>query len=270
MQLLLALILAFGLITSAAAENKTVTPENLHIYLLLGQSNMVGRGAIGETDKKSNPRVFMLTQSNEWQLAREPLHVGRNNGVGPGFTFGKMMAKKNPRAKIGLVPCAVGGTLLSRWSKGGDLYSNAVARAKIAMQHGTLKGIVWHQGENDSILEENAKTYEERLIKMIGDIRADLNAPELPFVVGQIGEFLYTRKDPTKTPYAKIINDALAEIPNKVANTACVKSKGLTHKGDEVHFDTDSQHELGKRFAVEMLKLQSRATAVTPRFKTLD
>jgi Carbohydrate esterase, sialic acid-specific acetylesterase/Neutral/alkaline non-lysosomal ceramidase, N-terminal len=241
---------------AAPREKSTAEKEKLHIYLLLGQSNMVGRGAIEGQDRAAHARVLLFTPSNHWELAVEPLHgSGPRAGIGPGLVFGKIVAAKNTNANIGLVPCAVGATLLKRWEKGGDLYSNAVARARAAMCDGTLKGIVWHQGEQDSILEVDANSYHERLIKMIGDIRSDLGEPNLPFVVGQIGEFLYTRKK-QQTPFAKTVNDALARIPQDVPSTACVHSTGLTHVGDEVHFDGKSQRELGKRYAIEMLKLQ--------------
>jgi len=89
---------------------------------------------------------------------------------------------------------------------------------------------------------------------MIAGIRADLGQPELPFAAGQIGEFLYTRKH-QQTPFAKVINDALARIPAEVPFTACVSSAGLKHNGDEVHLDGRSQRELGKRFAAAMRSL---------------
>ena len=126
---------------------------------------------------------------------------------------------------IGLVPCAVGGTQLKRWQPGGDLYSNAVYRARLAMQDGTLKGILWHQGESDSGTATNANTYGDRLAGMIRDIRADLGAPGLPVVVGQIGEFLYDR-GPDHSPYARVVNAALAALPDKVPATACAPSQG--------------------------------------------
>jgi hypothetical protein len=124
------------------------------------------------------------------------------------------------------------------------------------MHDGTLKGILWHQGEQDSILESDANSYHSRLVKMIADIRDDLAAPDLPFVVGQIGEFLYSRKQ--QTPFAKTVNEALLKIPQDVPNTACVLSTGLGHTGDEVHFDTKSQRELGRRYATEMHKLAEK------------
>ncbi len=254
-------ILVSGCCSALAADSlKLPGKKDLHVYLLMGQSNMAGRGKIEEQDKTPHERVWRLNYSNTWELAVEPVHQDRAKGlgVGPGLSFGKSMAEHNKKAVIALVPCAVGGTLLVRWSKEGDLYSNALVRAKIAMKDGTLKGILWHQGENDSIKLETAETYEERLVKMIEDFRKDLGQPAIPFVAGQIGEFLYTRKDPTATPHARMINDALAKIPGRVLNTACWKATGLTHHGDEVHFDTKSQREMGRRYAEEMIKLQKK------------
>jgi Carbohydrate esterase, sialic acid-specific acetylesterase len=250
----------------SATTNETSKPiqlptkEQLRIYLLMGQSNMAGRGNIGPEDKTPHPRVLMLETNNVWKSAIEPITKDRKTGLGagPGLTFGKVMAEKNPGVIIGLVPCAVGGTPLIRWQKGGDLYSNAIVRAKLAMKDGTLSGVLWHQGENDSIHEADAQSYGKRLSEMIQDLRAELGQTNLPIVVGQIGEFLYTRQE-NKTPYAKVVNGALLAIPQTVPFTACVKSEGLTAKADEVHFNTESQHEFGRRYAAEMLRLQAEA-----------
>ena len=228
---------------------------NLQIYLLLGQSNMHGRGRIETEDRTPHPRVFVFTASNRWELAVEPIHgVAPRAGIGPGLVFGKLMAAWNTNANIGLVPCAVGATELKRWERGGDLFARALARAQAARRQGALAGILWHQGEQDSMTATNANTYHDRLVKMIGDLRADLGSPRLPFVAGQIGQFLYSRRV-QQTPYAKAVNDALEQIPSDVPFTACVDSVGLTHVGDEVHFDGTSQRELGKRFAAAMQKL---------------
>jgi hypothetical protein len=50
--------------------------------------------------------------------------------------------------------------------------------------------------------------------------------------------------------------DRYTRVRQDVPFTACVRSTGLMHNGDEVHFDGKSQRELGKRYATEMLKLQ--------------
>ena len=122
------------------------------------------------------------------------------------------MAERDPAVTIGLIPCAVGGTPLSRWQKGGDLYADAVGRAKLAMEVGTLKGVIWHQGENDAAEEERAKSYGDRLAGAVRDLRIDLGTPELLFVAGQLGEFLYARSG-NKSPFARTVNERARPCP---------------------------------------------------------
>jgi hypothetical protein len=250
----------------AAGPDSAVTPVNLpaksrfHLYLLLGQSNMAGRGVIGEEDKTPHPQVLMLDTNGAWRVAVEPVTHDKPTmlGVGPGLAFGKAMAEKHPDTVIGLVPCALGGSPLSRWQKGGDLYSNAVHRARLAMQTGTLQGMLWHQGESDS-KPGLAKTYGARLAQMIRDLRADLGAPDLPVVAGQLGEFLYTRTT-DNVPEAIIVNDAIARLPQEMPRTGFIRVAGLGHKGDQLHFNTAAQREMGRRFAAEMLRVHARTT----------
>jgi hypothetical protein len=249
---------AFGQTAIAADSVQLPAKEKLHLYLLMGQSNMAGRGKIGAEDQTPHARVLLFTLENKWEPAVEPITHDKPGmlGVGPGLAFGKAMAENEPGVTIGLVPCAFGGTPLKRWERGGDLYSNAVHRAKLAMRAGTLKGILWHQGESDSGSATNANSYGDRLVRMIHDIRADLGAPDLPFVVGQIGEFLYDR-GPDHSPYARVVNAALAGLPGKVPATGCAMSKDLKHKGDVLHFDAASQREFGRRYAAEIMRVQS-------------
>jgi hypothetical protein len=244
-----------------AATNQIPLPakDKLDLYLLMGQSNMAGRGKIGAEDKTPNPRVIMLETNDAWVVAIDPVTKDRKSGlgVGPGLSFGKTMAEKNPSVTIGLVPCAVGGTPLKRWQKGGDLYERAVRRAKFARQNGMLKGVLWHQGESDTGAKTNADTYGARLAQMISDLRADLDAPNLPVVVGELGPFVINRtKD--NLPLAKFVDDALKNISNNVPLTACASSEGLKDGGDALHFDAASQREFGRRYAAEMLRLQGR------------
>ena len=122
--------------------------ESRHIYLLLGQSNMVGRGEM--TRWPAHPRVLCFNKTGRWTLAVDPLHeTSSRDRVGPGVSFGRGMLRVVDREiTIGLVPCAVGGSPLSRWEKGGDLYEATVRRAHEATQYGgKLRGILWMQGE---------------------------------------------------------------------------------------------------------------------------
>ncbi len=255
------LVLFSGAASLLAADAvKLPAKEKVHLYLLIGQSNMAGRGKVEEADKVPHPRVLMFTKTNTWAPAIDPLHFDKPAivGVGLGSTFGRVMAEANPEVTIGLIPCAVGGTPLSRWQKGGDLYEQALVRAKAAMKDGTLKGILWHQGEADSGNEATAKNYAERLAQAVKDWRADLNAPEVPFVAGKLGLFLAKADKDGKPSYWPLVNEQIASLPKLVPHCAVVESEGLKHKGDVVHFDTESLREFGKRYAEKMKGLQGK------------
>lgn len=242
-----------------AAEPKVELPakEKLHLYLLIGQSNMAGRGAIEEQDKQPHPRVLMFTKENAWAPAVDPLHFDKPTiaGVGLGSSFGRTMADANPGATIGLIPCAVGGTPLARWTKGKDLYEQAVVRARAALKDGTLKGILWHQGESDSGSANTAQSYGERLAGMVTDLRAELGAGDVPFVAGELGRFRLETKD-GKANYTKLVNEQINALGTRIAKAAAASSEGLNHKGDGTHFDSPSLREFGRRYAAAMQKLQ--------------
>ena len=244
---------------TAAPAPVVVTPpakKDFPIYLLMGQSNMVGRDTHGLESQADNPRVLALNGDGQWVVARDPIQpqVGTiPGGIGPGIPFAQEMLKAaDSKITIGLVGCAVGGTPLSRWVKGGDLYERAVSRAKIAAQAGVITGVLWHQGESDSDQKTTADTYEARLTQMFKDLRADLGLPNLPIVVGQLGDFLTSGKH----PYVSTVRAAIKHIPAVVPNVGYADSTGLGQKGDNLHFSARAQKEFGVRYAKAMQALQ--------------
>ena len=211
---------------------------------------MAGRGKIALEDKVAVPRVLMLNKGNEWVSAVDPIHFDKTiAGVSLGRTFGIEMAKANPKVKIGLIPCAVGGTPIRRWQQNGDLYKAALKRAKIAQKYGVIKGILWHQGESDSGEEETAKIYETQLHAMITAWRKDWDGENIPVVVGELGQFFKRAK------FKGTVDAALKALPGNVRHTAWVSAEGLDHKGDVVHFNAAGYREFGKRYAAKMQAL---------------
>ena len=240
-----------------------VTPpaskEVFHIYLLMGQSNMAGRDTRTLAAQVDNPRVLALNADGQWVVARDPMHAkeGRTEpGAGPGIPFALGMLAADSKVTIGLVPCAVGGTPLRRWVKGADLYGKAVTRAKAAAETGVIKGVLWHQGETDTSKKENAESYQDRLTRMFKDLRTDLGQPELPIVVGQLGEFLALT--PEKYPYAETVRTAIRQMPAALPGVGYANSAGLGDKGDKLHFSADGAKELGARYAKAMRELQKK------------
>jgi hypothetical protein len=232
-----------------AGEPYTGPKEKLHVYLLIGQSNMAGRAPVGEEESGEIARCFLLNGEDQWEIARNPLnrYSTIRKGLGmqklnPGYGFARAMLVDKKDATLGLVVNAKGGTKIEQWEKGTRFYDEAVRRAKEARKTGTLKGILWHQGESDSGSPEG---YLEKLAELVKNLRADLGSPGLPFVAGQIRD-------------APAINGQIARLPESVPGTAFVSAEGLKTM-DRWHFDAESQKVLGERFAAKMQRLHAAA-----------
>ena len=171
--------------------------HNNNIFILAGQSNMAGRGGVvNETwdgiipsECRPNPSILRLSAGLTWVEAREPLHAdidtNKTCGIGPGMVFANAVLNlKDPFFGIvGLVPCAVGGTNLSEWSRGSYLYTQLVRRAKASLQlGGKIRALLWYQGESDSESRYYADSYKGKLEKFIMDLRTDLRSPMLPVI----------------------------------------------------------------------------------------
>ncbi len=238
--------------------------ENFHLFLLVGQSNMAGRGLIEQKDTIHHPGVLSFTKDEKWGPAIDPIHFDKEiAGVGLGRTFGITLAEKNKENTIGLIPCATGGSPISVWKPGQEWYQtksypydDAIRRAKRAINDGVLKGILWHQGSSDS-KPGLAEEYEKNLKDLIKRFREELNAPNTPFIIGQMGQF---QGEPF-TPSEEIVNKAHISIAKSSKLNGFVLSDGLTFNSDSIHFDARSQRELGRRYAEVYLKVAEQIAA---------
>ncbi|GAB3907633.1 sialate O-acetylesterase [Larkinella knui] len=240
-----------GIVTICLAFRQD-KPPRLTLFLLIGQSNMAGRGTPEAEDQQPNPHVWMFTKELTWVPARDPMHFDKPAviGVGPGLSFAKRLSAADPNLNIGLVPCAVGGSGIDVWKPGAYYeptqsypYDDALRRARKALENGQLGGFIWHQGESDSS-PEKASAYGEKLAGLVQWFRKDLNAPNVPFVVGTLGDFVVKRN-----PSAGTINATLQQVTQRIPDSYCVLATGLTDKGDSTHFDTPSARTLGQRYA---------------------
>lgn len=231
------------------------TAQPADLFLLIGQSNMAGRGIAGEEDKKPIAGIYAFNKERTWIAAVDPIHFDRpeRTGVGLGRNFAATLIELKAAHSIGLIPAAFGGSALEEWVPGSTHYLNAVERTKAALAAAgpgaRLRGILWHQGEADSKDKKRAATYLIRFSQIIASLRKDLAAEGVPVVVGQLGEFV-SEKD-----YSQLrrVNAALATIPLHVPLSAFVSSRGLKDKGDSLHFDTPGMKEFGRRYALAWL-----------------
>lgn len=245
-------------VLAMAMSGCKVFGQQRELYLLIGQSNMAGRGAVDDAAKLANTKVFVWTKDMTWAPAVDPLHWDKPAiaGVGPGRAFAEAVLAARPDAEIGLIPAAFGGSALDEWMPGKPHYANAVARVKAAVASGgRLRGILWHQGEADSAKTELAESYPERFGVFLAALRKDLDAEDVPFVVGLLGDFVETRQE---SPYAIHVNEQLRGLPAKFRLVGVVESKGLTDIGDHLHFNTEAARELGRRYADVFFRLEGK------------
>lgn len=256
MNKILVFILFLGCLYQCKSIKQTKVSEvkPMELYLLIGQSNMAGRATIELQDQDTLNNVFLFTGNEEtaWEKAANPLNkystIRKNlkmQKLGPGYSFAKEISEQHPHQKIGLIVNAKGGSSLEEWMAGGLFYKEMISRTQKAMEHGVLKGVLWHQGESNS---SRYKTYLPKISLLITSLRKDLGQPDLPFVAGQLSTDKKQRNN---------FNQMILELPKNVEFTAVVTSEN-TATIDKTHFDSKSQRLLGKRYAVEMMKLTSK------------
>ncbi len=241
--------------------------EKYDVYLLIGQSNMAGRGFYEPSDTVSTlDGVYLLDGEGMPVPAIEPLNQYSTirkglstQGVSLAHSFAEQMHLQSGR-KVLLVMNARGGTSIKSWLKGApqgnygtgsddpqnwgkqmpSFYDEAVRRAREGMEHGTLKAIVWHQGESDSD-PGKIEGYMLDLQRLVSDLRADLGVgEEVPFVAGGI---LPTHQN------APAFNPMLEKIGEWIPNSCFISSEGLSGNPDNLHFNRASQLEFGRRYA---------------------
>ena len=260
--LIVALVVPCMAVPVVEAAEDAVPDE---IVLLIGQSNMAGRAAL-ETQDQTPLGGCLLWNGRAWERARPPLNrysthqkPGSLQGLSPGPSFVAAYRAARPDLVVGIASWARGGTTLQEWHpehrEPFDLYEEAVRQTHAALKTGgRLAAILWHQGEDDvarwqpGFSSEHATrvdAYPELFRAHVQRLREEFQQPDLPIVFGQLGQW---RDD------FRAFNEMIVRQPEHLAHTACVSTEGLTNS-DPWHFDRRSQIELGRRYAVQLLKL---------------
>ena len=230
--------------------------ENIWVFILAGQSNMAGRGLVEPQDTIPNTRIMTINVKGQLILAKEPLHLQEpgNEGLDCGLSFGKALIDNIPqKVKILIIPAAIGGSSISQWL-GDSLYRNVrlltnfKEKAALGNKYGTIKGILWHQGEADATSEKRP-LYKQRLTLLFKEFRSAAGNPNLPIILGELGPFPYSYEEWMK------LNGILREYCKEDKNSALISTADLKHKGDSVHFNSAGQRIMGKRYAEAIRKV---------------
>jgi len=225
--------------------------DDVAAFLMIGQSNMAGRGEMGDVEPIDNYRCFML-RNGRYVRMREPVNCDRSMFVGK-FKSGISLAAsfadeytKNFEGRVGLIPCADGGTEIDEWVPGDILYDHAVYMTKLAMRTSKFSGFLWHQGECNCLSEADFAGYKEKLVTLINSLRRDLNAYDVPFIMGELSHSYGEENNFEDRP--ERLNKILYEIAEELPLCAVVSSEGLVMKPDGLHFNSESLREFGKRY----------------------
>jgi hypothetical protein len=266
--LIAACLIANSIATSCA--NETLPPPELQLFILAGQSNMSGRGDLKELPAdfpENGHRLWNFGNDGRWRKALEPIDSAEgqeflvsndpNAGVGPGLAFANTLAEANPHAKIGLIPCARGGSSIDEWKPSADtstLYGSCLARIVRARNFGTTAAVIWYQGESDAHSLAAVNAWARKFAVLSEAFRRDLQAPGLPIIAVRIGSLGDNRRSDPRFRYWNQLRELQSRLSGRAV--AIVDAAGLPTR-DGLHLTTDSQLRLGKRLAAAYLKISA-------------
>jgi chitin disaccharide deacetylase len=234
--------------------------EHVWVFFLAGQSNMAGRGFVEPQDTVSNKRLLTIDKNFQLIQAKEPLHFyePNNTGLDCGLSFGRTLLQSVPEnVSILLIPTAVGGSSIQQWLedstfRGVKLMTNFKEKVKFGAANGTIKGILWHQGESNTSNEENIRQHAARLAQLFKIFRSITHVDKLPILAGELGSYSNNNKN------WQLINAEIKAAVQKDGNAALIQTQDLKNKGDNIHFNSEGQRAMGERFAREYLRMQGQ------------
>ena len=189
-----------------------------------------------------------MLRNGRWQMMTEPIHFDRSvAGAGPAASFAQAWCNANQNEQIGLIPCAEGGSSIDEWNTEGTLFRHAVSEAKFAMENSELIAILWHQGESDSH-SGKYKNYYQKLNTLVYSFRKELEAPEIPFIIGGLGDYLGKSGFGKSCAEYDLINRELLKYAEDNRNCYFVTGKKLYPNPDGIHINAESQRRFGIRY----------------------
>ncbi len=242
-----------------------VADPPVQVYLLAGQSNMVGIGqvtALPESLRVAQDDIGMYCSLTPGWRALDTACSAGPSWIGPEVSFGRTLADALPDVEVRLVKHAVGGTdLYDYWDPGetpddtaGEGYrvfretvQAALADLDAEGRSYQVAGMIWMQGESDATQPHMAGAYQANLTQLIDRVREDVATPDLPFVAGLIDcTGVCTYRAAVRTAQQAVADaDPLVDVIE-------TQDLGL-HPTDAWHYQGIGQRVMGERFARVLL-----------------
>lgn len=191
------------------------------IFAVAGQSNTNSGTTLDSMIDVSGGHVWQFNQNTTAVTAAdEPLlHIPQvAASIGFALPFARDYYHPNVGADVLLLPCGVGNTgyMDNRWNPGNDLYNrleSTIAAALAQHPNGTLKGILWMQGERECDVPWTELQYSTAFDAMVAGLRATF--PDVKIVVGGLSPG-YVAANVARQPVA----DAIIDAPNRLTGVA--------------------------------------------------
>lgn len=169
-------------------------------------------------------------------------------------------------------PPSSGGVVGWQWTAMLNLIHNTLASlgkfvpGYTRAQGYELVGFVWFQGEADAYTPSRAAEYQTNLVNFIKDVRYHLSAPELPFIIGEMGgEGAYP--DDAEIQMRQMQQAVANSVPNtRYGPTAFLVNYNVTEIFEpDYHYygRADVYIRIGRSFARNMLVLMGVMSAPT-------
>ncbi len=263
--------------------------QTIDVYLIGGQSNATGQGYMKNLPEgfKIDTRVLLYNsgrphlnsgaEPNTWVPLRQASESP--DRFGPELGFGNRISELYPDRPLALIKHAHSGTSLSRdWNPGSDARDTAHFGPQFAVFVATvegglkglrdlgytpvIRGMIWHQGENDAGGNQATDNYGGNLAHFIARVREQFHVPAMPFIYADI----LTSDKVTNYRGRTAIRQTLRDIDQNSGSVLAVKGAyevrtddlgyraqdaGMTPSlaNDWVHIGTRGQLEMGKRMA---------------------
>jgi hypothetical protein len=163
---------------------------------------------------------------------------GASSHIGPELGFGLVMGNylKEP---VLLIKTAWGGKSLfvdfrppSSGGQVGPYFTKMLEEVRAALaelgdEKYEIAGFVWQQGWNDMVTHPAIPEYAQNLVNLVKDLRKEFNSPDLPVVVGELGN-----GGPVTSGDMFEFRKAQEEGTRKIKNALFIKTTGFARPAE--------------------------------------
>jgi len=270
-------------ILASFISNDRAGKKKIRIFILSGQSNMVGQGLSNKIPKKilKGIRNVLMFEDGKWQKLEA---IGKHKKYkvptfGPEIGFSYYIQKAWPDERIGIVKQAWGGTGVLAWhpewskeeadrtkdGKKGNLWKALMEKVKAASKAADCEyeAFLWLQGGKD-MKYDTGKEYLNNLKALLVGLRKEFKKPKLPLLVGsyRLKDFpddldeikKYSGAVPNR-PYAWNVLQGHYLAARDLPPAKMVALRDIERHPQNVHFNTKGLLLVGQLFADAFLEL---------------